>query len=225
MLQAEATLGEQPRLHLLEQLPLERAGAQLPLALMARVLGDGRRELIVDARGLATMEDYFQRHAAPPRSVLALPLLKQGQTVGALYLENAAAAGVFTEARVSFLELLCANVVNAVDNARLVAELQELNASLERRVTQRTCELADSEERLRAVLDHAPIPMVVLKSMRSPAPSSTSWPPATAASSTRMPCAGPTASLASASNDQRCERVAAGARVAESRTARSGARG
>lgn len=163
VLQAEATLGDQPRLHLLEQLPLERAGAQLPLALMTRVLRDGRRELIVDARGLATMEDYFQHHAAPPRSVLALPLLKQGQTVGALYLENAAAAGVFTEARVSFLELLCANVVNAVDNARLVAELQELNASLERRVTQRTRELADSEERLRAVLDNAPIPMVVTR--------------------------------------------------------------
>lgn len=163
VLQAEATLGDQPKLHLLEQLPLERAGAQLPLALMTRVLRDGRRELIVDARGLATMEDYFQRHTAPPRSVLALPLLKQGQTVGALYLENAAAAGVFTEARVSFLELLCANVVNAVDNARLVAELQELNASLERRVTQRTRELADSEERLRAVLDNAPIPMVVTR--------------------------------------------------------------
>ncbi|MDH0863095.1 diguanylate cyclase [Mitsuaria sp. GD03876] len=163
VLQAEATLGEQPRLHLLEQLPLERAGQQLPLALMGRVLRDGRRELIADARGLATMEDYFQQQSAPPRSVLALPLLKQGQTVGALYLENAAAAGVFTEARVSFLELLCANVVNAVDNARLVAELQELNASLERRVAQRTRELADSEERLRAVLDHAPIPMVVTR--------------------------------------------------------------
>ncbi|OWQ44794.1 hypothetical protein CDL60_23245 [Roseateles noduli] len=167
VLQAEATLGESPRLHLLEQLPLERAGQQLPLALMNRVLRDGRRELIVDARGLATMEDYFQRHLAPPRSVLALPLLKQGQTVGALYLENAAAAGVFTEARVSFLELLCANVVNAVDNARLVAELQELNANLERRVAQRTRELADSEERLRAVLDHAPIPMVVTREQDS----------------------------------------------------------
>ncbi|WP_431100899.1 diguanylate cyclase [Roseateles noduli] len=163
VLQAEATLGESPTLHLLEQLPLERAGQQLPLTLMSRVLRDGRRELIVDARGLATMEDYFQRHPSPPRSVLALPLLKQGQTVGALYLENAAAAGVFTEARVSFLELLCANVVNAVDNARLVTELQELNANLERRVAQRTRELADSEERLRAVLDHAPIPMVVTR--------------------------------------------------------------
>ncbi|RZI57028.1 MAG: diguanylate cyclase [Rubrivivax sp.] len=163
VLQAEATLGDSPRLHLLEQLPLERAGQQLPLRLMSRVLREGQRELIVDARGLATMEDYFQRHAAPPRSVLALPLLKQGQTVGALYLENAAAAGVFTAARVSFLELLCANVVNAVDNARLVAELQELNTTLERRVAQRTRELADSEERLRAVLDHAPIPMVVTR--------------------------------------------------------------
>ncbi|WP_416759865.1 diguanylate cyclase [Roseateles sp. So40a] len=163
VLQAEASLGELPKLHLIEQIPLERAGQQLPLVLMGRVLRDGRRELIVDARGLATMEDYFQRQTAPPRSVLALPLLKQGQTVGALYLENAVAAGVFTEARVSFLELLCANVVNAVDNARLVAELQELNASLERRVAQRTRELADSEERLRAVLDHAPIPMVVTR--------------------------------------------------------------
>ncbi|MET0209915.1 MAG: GAF domain-containing protein, partial [Burkholderiaceae bacterium] len=163
VLQGEAALGEQPRLQLLDQVPLERAGQQLPLELMGRVLRDGRRELIADARGLATMEPYFQRHAVPPRSVLALPLLKQGETVGALYLENAVAAGVFTEARVSFLELLCANVVNAVDNARLVTELQELNASLERRVTLRTRELADSEERLRAVLDHAPVPMTVTR--------------------------------------------------------------
>ena len=50
-----------------------------------------------------------------------------------------------------------------MDNARLVTELQELNANLERRVAQRTRELADSEERLRAVLDHAPIPMVVTR--------------------------------------------------------------
>jgi diguanylate cyclase (GGDEF)-like protein/PAS domain S-box-containing protein len=162
VLQADALLlgGEAPPL---EQLPLEQAGARLPLSLLRRVLAAGCTLLIADAREdtEALREPYF--HGRDARSVLSLPLLKQGRTVGALYLENASAAGLFTAERVEFLELLCANVVNAVDNARLVAELQALTAGLEQRVEQRTQELRDSELRLRTILDNAPVPMTLTR--------------------------------------------------------------
>ena len=144
-------------------LALEQAGEQLPLSLLRRVLAGGKTLLIDDARSApdAQREPYFAGRGA--RSVLSTPLLKQGQTVGALYLENASAAGVFTADRVDFLELLCANVVNAVDNARLVSELQDLTAGLEQRVEQRTQELRESEQRLRTILDNAPVPMTLTR--------------------------------------------------------------
>ncbi len=144
-------------------LALEQAGERLPLSLLRRVLAGGKTVLIDDARSApdAQREPYFAAHEA--RSVLSTPLLKQGRTVGALYLENASAAGVFTAGRVEFLELLCANVVNAVDNARLVAELQDLTAGLEQRVEQRTQELRESEQRLRTILDNAPVPMTLTR--------------------------------------------------------------
>ncbi|MBB3196802.1 diguanylate cyclase [Roseateles terrae] len=162
MLQAQVCMNGPVPVHLPDQMPLTAATGLLPVSLMQQVLHSGQRILLQDAA--AQSADPWFRHApSSGRSVLMLPLLKQGQTVGALYLENGAVAGVFTEARVSFLELLCANVVNAVDNARLVTELRELNTSLEHRVALRTRELADSEERLRAVLDSAPMPMVVTR--------------------------------------------------------------
>ncbi|WAC74093.1 diguanylate cyclase [Roseateles sp. SL47] len=162
VLQGEVCMEGPVPVHLQEQLALDAADHQLPTALMREVLRTGQRLWLPDA-STPDQHPWFRRGVSPARSVLILPLLKQGQTVGALYLENRAVAGVFTEARVSFLELLCANVVSAVDNARLVAELRDLNTSLEQRVAQRTQELVDSEERLRAVLDNAPMPMVVTR--------------------------------------------------------------
>lgn len=162
VLQAQVCMRGPVPVHLQDQLPLEAATGPLPVHPMLQVLHSGQR-LLLQESALQSPDPWFRLSPSSSRSVLMLPLLKQGQTVGALYLENGAVAGVFTEARVSFLELLCANVVNAVDNARLVEELRELNTSLEQRVTQRTRELADSEERLRAVLDNAPMPMVVTR--------------------------------------------------------------
>jgi len=165
LLQGDARLtGAAPEpARVLENIALEDAGAELPLGLLRRVLASGRTQLIDDAGSdIETAGDaYFKARGS--RSALSIALVKQGQTVGALYLENDAATGVFTEQRVEFLELLCANVVNAVDNARLVAELQELAASLEQRVEQRTQELRDSELRLRTILDNAPVPMTLTR--------------------------------------------------------------
>jgi PAS domain S-box-containing protein len=47
------------------------------------------------------------------------------------------------------------------ERKRAEAEVRELNATLERRITERTAELADSEARLRTLLEHAPDAIVV----------------------------------------------------------------
>lgn len=160
-LQADARLPAEARV--LDHIALEDAAELLPLGVLRQVLATGATVLIDDARSDAdaSAEPYFR--ARGTRSALSVALVKQGRTVGALYLENDSASGVFTRGRVEFLELLCANVVNAVDNARLVAELQALTSSLERRVEQRTLELRKTEERLRAILDNAPMPMTLTR--------------------------------------------------------------
>ena len=61
------------------------------------------------------------------RSVCCLPLVKQGNAVGALYLENNLTAGVFTESRTSVLELLASQAAISLETARLYAELLEEN--------------------------------------------------------------------------------------------------
>jgi len=160
-LHADVRLPAGPRV--LDHVALEDATELLPLGVLRPVLATGATVLIDDARSdsEAAVEPYFRVRGT--RSALSVALVKQGRTVGALYLENDSASGVFTHGRVKFLELLCANVVNAVDNARLVAELQALTSNLERRVEQRTLELRKSEERLRAILDNAPMPMTLTR--------------------------------------------------------------
>ncbi|WP_186308106.1 AAA family ATPase [Paraburkholderia sp. BCC1884] len=61
------------------------------------------------------------------RSVCCLPLVKQGHVVGALYLENNLASGVFTANRTSVLELLASQAAISLETARLYAELMEEN--------------------------------------------------------------------------------------------------
>jgi diguanylate cyclase (GGDEF)-like protein/PAS domain S-box-containing protein len=78
--------------------------------------------------------------------------------MGVIYLGNSRVAGAFSDSGVRFLELLSGNIVNALDNARLYQELSELAQSLETRVEERTRQLQASEQRLRLLLEHSPVP-------------------------------------------------------------------
>lgn len=65
---------------------------------------------------------YFQ--TARPRSVLCLPLLKQGTLIGALYLENGLTPHAFAP-RVTALTVLASAAAMALENSRLYGELEE----------------------------------------------------------------------------------------------------
>jgi predicted ATPase/signal transduction histidine kinase/GAF domain-containing protein len=84
-------------------------------------------------------------HRKYVRSVLCLPLIKQGKLVGALYLENNLAPRVFTSAKLAALKLLASQAAISLENVRLYEELRVENS--ERRRAE--AELRRSEAYLR----------------------------------------------------------------------------
>ena len=84
------------------------------------------------ARGPFSDDPYFARH--PTRSVLCLPLLKQGKVMGVLYLENNLAARVFVPTRLATLKLLASEAAISLENSRLYRDLAAREARIRRLV-------------------------------------------------------------------------------------------
>ncbi|MFN2242374.1 MAG: PAS domain S-box protein, partial [Anaerolineae bacterium] len=76
------------------------------------------------------------------KSAMIVPLVTRGHTLGTITLVVSAESGRhYTEADLALAEELARRAALAVDNARLYAEAQQLNAELEERVVQRTADL------------------------------------------------------------------------------------
>jgi len=82
----------------------------------------------------ATEQEPFSRdeyvHRNTSRSILCLPLVKQTQLIGVLYLENDLATHVFTAARIALLRLVASQAATALENARLYSELRDAEVFL-----------------------------------------------------------------------------------------------
>jgi two-component system NarL family sensor kinase len=81
-------------------------------------------------------DPYIKHHQT--RSLLCMPILKQNQPIGILYLENNLSTGVFTSDRLQVLKLLMAQAVISLENARLYERLADYAETLERKVEKRT---------------------------------------------------------------------------------------
>jgi PAS domain S-box-containing protein len=81
-------------------------------------------------------DPYIQHQQT--RSLLSMPILKQNQLVGILYLENNLSTGVFTRDRLQVLKLLIAQAAISLENARLYEQLAAYTETLERKVEERT---------------------------------------------------------------------------------------
>jgi predicted ATPase/signal transduction histidine kinase len=79
---------------------------------------------------LFSADKYIIQNQA--RSVLCLPLIKQTQMVGVLYVENNLVASVFTPSRIAVLKLLSSQAAISLENARLYAELINENRDRQR---------------------------------------------------------------------------------------------
>ncbi|HYI02800.1 sensor histidine kinase, partial [Hyalangium sp.] len=128
---------------------------ELPWTILAYVRRTREHVLIGDASKPHpfSSDEYLARGQA--RSVLCLPLLRQEQFSGALYLENNLATNAFNPKRLALLGQIAAQAAISIENAQLYAdvqraraELRRSNDELEQRVEERTRELKDAQARL-----------------------------------------------------------------------------
>jgi len=81
---------------------------------------------------LFSEDDYLVSRR--PRSVLCLPLLRQGALSGLLYLEHRMTSHVFASERTTLLDLVASQAAISLENARLYRDLQEREAQVRRLV-------------------------------------------------------------------------------------------
>lgn len=79
--------------------------------------------------GAWSSDPYFQ--AQRPRSILCLPIVRQGEGVGLIYLENELVGSAFSPGRLAALELLAAQVAISLENALLLDRERERRAQAE----------------------------------------------------------------------------------------------
>ncbi|AOP33559.1 ATPase [Leptospira tipperaryensis] len=127
-----------------ESLLLDEAGELLPVELVYYSYRSGQRILLGNAskESLYSLNSYIATHQ--PKSLLCLPITKQGKILSILYLENRLTYGVFDEHRLEILEILSSQAAISLENAKLYDDITRLNFELEKKVESRTQELMQS---------------------------------------------------------------------------------
>ncbi|APR80735.1 Signal transduction histidine kinase CheA [Minicystis rosea] len=96
---------------------------RVPASLIHYAYRMRERVIVADAAadaGRFAGDDYFARRRL--RSILCMPILRQGEVVALLYLENGLLAGAFTPDRLAALSLLATQAAISLENARLLAQ-------------------------------------------------------------------------------------------------------
>jgi transcriptional regulator with GAF, ATPase, and Fis domain len=132
-------------------------------SIATRVLESGKSLLSVNAGDDARFEGVQSISNLGLRSVLVVPLVAQGETIGAVYVDHRMTKGAFDEEDLRLAEAFAGQAAVAVHRARLVSHLVEANKQLEesqervrllndelkRRVAVQEVELVEARARLR----------------------------------------------------------------------------
>ena len=121
-----------------EGVPLEQA-VSVPVGIVNYVRRTSQSVVLAQAEADERhgTDPYIALHK--PRSVMCVPVQKQGRLIGVLYLENAGVGGAFTADRIRILQMLSAQAAISLENARLfaaqkreIAEREQAQAEVER---------------------------------------------------------------------------------------------
>ena len=114
----------------------------LPVSIINYVLRT-RKHVVLDQ---ALSSDQFASDsyivAHQPQSIICMPILRHGELVGVIYMENNLTAGAFTEDRIEVMNLLSEQASISIENAQLYD-------SLETKVQERTSELTHTLDDLK----------------------------------------------------------------------------
>ncbi len=136
----------------LESIPVEleetENGHHLPLSIINYVNRTSENLVLDDAMqdGRFNTDAYILR--VKPKSILTIPILHQAKLAGILYLENKLTTAAFTPERVETLQLLSAQAVTSLANARLYANLEHRVEERTRELKKALEDLHDSQEKL-----------------------------------------------------------------------------
>ncbi|MFP2907841.1 AAA family ATPase [Pyxidicoccus sp. 3LFB2] len=131
-LEAEATCAEShAAVSLLGSVPVD-GSPRVPGAVLHYALRTKEHVILEDVAadaGRFSGDDYFARNR--PHSVLCMPIQRQGEVVGLLYLENNLLVGAFTAARLVVLELLATQAAISLEKGVLLGREQAARAAAE----------------------------------------------------------------------------------------------
>jgi predicted ATPase/signal transduction histidine kinase len=160
-IEAEATLETAGvETQLLQSLPVA-SSPRLPTSLVNYVERT-REPLIVDnaaEEGRYAADPYIAQ--ARPRSILCLPIIRRGELVAILYLENNLTTQAFTAERLVTLEMLGAQAAISLENALLLAKEQKAREAAE--AARETAEAAEQRLSFLAHELRSPLASVVLR--------------------------------------------------------------
>ncbi len=120
----------------------------IPLSVIRQVARSLETVVISDASSDTRTRSDTCVSANGVLSMFVLPVIRHGIPVGVLYLENDLVRKAFTKDRVEILNLLSGQMATSLENARLYAELNEINRTLEQRVAERTKSLEKAHKEL-----------------------------------------------------------------------------
>jgi len=92
-------------------------------------------------------DPYIEREH--PKSIMCLPLKKQGQMVGMLYMENNLAVDAFTGEHAELLQILSTQIAISLENATLYNDLEQKIEARTRALSQKNTELHETLNSLR----------------------------------------------------------------------------
>jgi signal transduction histidine kinase len=143
----------------LQSIPLESrqkdAKPVLPVDLINYVITTGESVVLDDATAALQFAKDPYIKLEQPKSLLCIPVKRQAELTGILYLENSQTTHVFTSDRVELLQMLSAQIAISIENAVLYKKLDENNQSLELNVALRTAELKEQNHLLQIAREEA----------------------------------------------------------------------
>jgi predicted ATPase/signal transduction histidine kinase/tRNA A-37 threonylcarbamoyl transferase component Bud32 len=137
-----------------EILPAAQAqtATRVPLSIVQYVARSRQRVILDNAVAGARFAADVYVAAARPRSLLCLPILRQGELVALLYLENRLVSGAFTPDRLTVLELLASQAAISLEHARHLSH-ERADRAAAQDAERRAAFLAGASELLAESLD------------------------------------------------------------------------
>ncbi|QGZ90496.1 AAA family ATPase [Microcystis aeruginosa] len=165
VIEAQGTI-DQETINILQSIPIESIDHDnsipiLPTSIINYVARTKETIVLNDATSEGQFTNDYYIVAKQTKSMLCIPLLNQGQIKGIVYLENNLTTGAFTDERVELLNILAAQAAISIDNSRLYQ-------NLEQRVQERTKELTNTLEVLKATQAELIFENDLLKSAEQP---------------------------------------------------------